>query len=232
MAQESRRKRILFVDDESNNRSHSLPSRSPLAIGQVTARLGLAFSVLAALLIAVGDQGLHRMDRINADLQDMMGRQSHKLRLSREAVAYSNRNSRITMQVFLLQNRDQINSLLVARAENTKRISALVADIKGLCESEEEKRLLLAVEDARRPYIDSYQQALHLLVDEGKRDVAEAVMVQQTAPALLQYHAAWDEFVSFQGDQLELAAQRSRARYAAARRLDAVPVRIRPGCRS
>jgi PAS domain S-box-containing protein len=44
-------------------------------------------------------------------------------------------------------------------------------------------------------------------------------MVQQTAPALLKYHAAWDKFVGFQGDRLELAAQQSRAHYAAARRL-------------
>jgi PAS domain S-box-containing protein len=181
--------------------------------------LGLAFSILAALLIAVGDMGLRRMDHINADLQNMMGRQSAKLRLSLEAVTYSNRNSRITMQIFLLNNREQISSLLVARAENTKRISSLVADLESRCESEEEKRLLAAIEDARSPYIDSYQRALHLLVNERKRDVAAAVMVQQTAPALLKYHAAWDKFVGFQGDRLELAAQQSRAHYAAARRL-------------
>ena len=212
-------KRILFVDDGNNKHSRSLPSRSPLAIGQVTVCLGLAFSILAALLIAVGDMGLRRMDRINADLQNMMGRQSAKLRLSLEAVTYSNRNSRITMQIFLLNNREQISSLLVARAENTKRISSLVADLESRCESEEEKRLLAAIEDARSPYIDSYQRALHLLVNERKRDVAAAVMVQQTAPALLKYHAAWDKFVGFQGDRLELAAQQSRAHYAAARRL-------------
>ena len=212
-------KHILFVDDGNNKHSRSLPSRSPLAIGQVTVCLGLAFSVLAALLIAVGDMGLRRMDHINADLQNMMGRQSAKLRLSLEAVTYSNRNSRITMQIFLLNNREQISSLLVARAENTKRISSLVADLESRCESEEEKRLLAAIEDARSPYIDSYQRALHLLVNERKRDVAAAVMVQQTAPALLKYHAAWDKFVGFQGDRLELAAQQSRAHYAAARRL-------------
>ena len=212
-------KHILFVDDGNNKHSRSLPSRSPLAIGQVTVCLGLAFSILAALLIAVGDMGLRRMDHINADLQNMMGRQSAKLRLSLEAVTYSNRNSRITMQIFLLNNREQISSLLVARAENTKRISSLVADLESRCESEEEKRLLAAIEDARSPYIDSYQRALHLLVNERKRDVAAAVMVQQTAPALLKYHAAWDKFVGFQGDRLELAAQQSRAHYAAARRL-------------
>src|SRR5208282_3440582 len=152
------------------------------------------------------------------DMQDMMGRQLAKLSLSREAATYSNRNSRITMQIFLLKDRKQINSLLADRAENTKRISTLVADLGGLSESEEEKRLLVAIEDARSPYIDSYERALHLLVDERKRDAATAVMVQQTTPALLKYHGAWNEFMGFEGDQLARAARKSGARYAAARR--------------
>ncbi len=209
-------KHLLFAEHE--NQKHGPPSRSPLATGQVTFRLGLAFSFLAAILIAAGGLGLRRMDHINAEMQDMMGRQLAKLSLSREAATYSNRNSRMTMQIFLLKDRKQIDSLLADRAENTKRISTLVASLEGLSESEEEKRLLVAIEDARSPYIDSYERALHLLVDERKRDAATAVMVQQTTPALLKYHGAWNEFMGFQGDQLARAARKSGARYAAARR--------------
>ncbi len=198
--------------------SGALPSRSPLAPGPVVVRLGLAFSLLVALLIGVGDLGLRRTDQINAELQDILGRQWTKVRLSREAVTYSNRNSRITMQVFLLEDREQINSLLAARAENSKRISTLVAELESLCKSEEEKRLLAVVKNTGGPYIDSYLRALHLLIDKENYDAAATVMVQRTAPALLKYHAAWDEFVRFQGDQLELAARQSRAHYAAARR--------------
>jgi PAS domain S-box-containing protein len=200
--------------------SHSVPHRPrPLASKQIAFRLGLAFSILVGLLIVVGNLGLRRMDQINDDLQDIMGSQWTRLRLSREALAYSNRNSRITMQVFLLKDAGQIDSLLVARAKNTRKISTLVAELERLCRSDEEKRLLVAIKDARGPYVDSYQRALQLLVAENKYDAAAAVMVQQTAPALLKYHAAWDEFVRFQGDQLELAARQSKARYAAARRL-------------
>jgi PAS domain S-box-containing protein len=199
--------------------NRSLSPRSPLASGQVAVRLGLAFSLLVGLLVAVGELGLRGMDQINSDLQDITGGQWTKMSLAREAVTYSNRNSRITMQVFLLQDDEQIGSLLAARAENSKRIATLIAELESLCNSEEEKRLLRAVKDARGSYIDSYRRALYLLVAEKKHDAAAAVMVQQTTPALLKYHAAWDEFVRFQGEQLELAARQSRERYAAARRL-------------
>ena len=197
----------------------AIPSRAPLTAGQIAARLGLAFSLLVGLLIAVGDLGLRRMDHVNADLQDIMGEQWTKLRLARDALTYSSRNSRITMQVFLLKDGGQIDSLLAARAKNTREISSLLVRLESLCKSEDEKQLLLAVKNARGPYVDSYQRALHLLIAEKNYEAAAAVMAQETTPALLKYHATWDDFVGFEGDQLELAARQSSARYAAVRRL-------------
>src|SRR5882757_4449035 len=99
-----------------------MPSRLTVPVGQIAARLGLAFGLVIALLIGVGDLGIRRIDRINADLQDIMDREWVKLRLTREAVTYSNRNSYITMQVFLLTDHAEIKSLLAARAENSNRV--------------------------------------------------------------------------------------------------------------
>jgi hypothetical protein len=60
------------MDDASKKQDPYLPTRSPLASGQAAFRLGLAFSLLVVLLITVGDLGLRRMDRVNADLHDIM----------------------------------------------------------------------------------------------------------------------------------------------------------------
>ena len=109
--------------------------------------------------------------------------------------------------------------LLATRAENTKKISALVAEITIRCESAGEKQRLSAVESARKPYIDSYLRALHLLVDERERDAGVAVMVDETLPALVKYHAAWEEFVDFQRDQMIIATTHAEVEYAKARRL-------------
>lgn len=209
-------KHVPSGSNQDTNRpslSHSLMASRAIAV-----RLGLAFSLLVALLIAVGDLGLRRVDRVNVDLQEIMSTQWNKVRLSREAVTYSNRNSRLTMQIFLLDDRKHIDAILQNRVENTAEISDLLARLEGLCQSDEERRLLIAIEEARSRYINSYLRALSLLLDEGKRDAAVAVMSQQTTPALLEYHAAWDEFVSFQGNQLELSARKSTERYVAARR--------------
>jgi len=58
-----------------------------------------------------------------------------------------------------------------------------------------------------------------LLVDEREHDAAAAVMANETLPALLKYHAAWDEFVGFQENQLNIAAKQAEVDYAKARRL-------------
>jgi len=123
------------------------------------------------------------------------------------------------MEIFLVQDRAQTNLLLARRAENTKKITALVAEITSRCESAEERQRLSAVGATRKPYVDSYLRALHLLVDERKRDVAVAVMVNETLPALVKYHAAWEEFVDFQRDQMIIANKQAEVEYAKARRL-------------
>src|ERR1035441_4889632 len=182
-------------------------------------RLGVAFAALIALLVGIGQLGLRRMHEINDTLSNITGRRSDKLQLAREALNLSNRNSRITMEIFLVQDRALTGTLLAERPENTKKISGLVAKIASRCESGTEKRRLSAVEGMRKPYIDSYLRALHLLVDEGKHDAAVAVLVNETLPALLKYHAAWEEFVDFQKSQLDMAAKQAEVDYAKARRI-------------
>ena len=179
----------------------------------------MAFAVLIAMLVGIGQSGLRRMKEIDGSLGDITGRRSDKLQLSREALRLSNRNSRITMEIFLVQDRAQTNLLLARRAEITKKITALVAEITSRCESAEERQRLSAVGATRKPYVDSYLRALHLLVDERKRDVAVAVMVNETLPALVKYHAAWEEFVDFQRDQMIIANKQAEVEYAKARRL-------------
>jgi len=182
-------------------------------------RLGVAFVLLIAMLMGIGQSGLRRMKEINESLSDITGRRSDKLQLSREALRLSNRNSRIMMEIFLLPDGAQTNELLATRAENTKKISALMAEIATRCESEEEKQRLSAVEATRKPYIDSYLRALHLLVDEGERDAAVAVLINETLPAIVKYHAAWEAFVDFQRDQMIVASKVAEVGYSRARHL-------------
>ncbi len=179
----------------------------------------MAFGLLVAILIGIGYLGLSRMNQINAHLEEVTGKQWAKLQLAREALMYSNRNSRITLEIFVVNDKRLIDSLLADRAQNTQKISELVTKIESQCDSPEEKRLLAAVNDARAPYVASYLRALHLLVDEGDQEKGRAIMVRETTPALYKYHDAWTKFMQFQMEQVDRTAKDSRARYATARAL-------------
>src|SRR5260370_41686322 len=165
----------------------------------ISARLGIVFSLLIALLITVSWLGLHEMASINSDLKVNVNKRWAKVQLAREALCYSNLNNRITMEIFFLKDKADIDPLLVRRAENSEKISSLVKKIEEQLESGKEKELLAAVRANRTPYINSYLHGIDLLVNQKKYDEAQRNMVQETLPRLFAYHSAWNDFVSFQG---------------------------------
>lgn len=184
------------------------------------ARLGISFGALVLILVGLGWFGLSRMDRTNAEFDQILDKRWAKVQLSREAQGYSNLNNRITMQVFLLDSREEIEPLLVQRAANTEKISVLVKKIEAMgLESAREKELLDTVNATRWPYINSYLEALNLLLKEHKVEQARTAMVRVTLPRLITYHKAYNAFVDFQGEQMDAAGTQSQVNYARARRL-------------
>lgn len=124
----------------------------------------MAFAILIAILLLIGQLGLRRMQRIDDTLADITGRQSTNLQLARRALMISNENNRIDLETVLVENRALVETLLGTRSENDKEIARLVEQSESRCESKSEKELLIEVEAARKPYEESYQQAIHLLL--------------------------------------------------------------------
>jgi diguanylate cyclase (GGDEF)-like protein/PAS domain S-box-containing protein len=186
---------------------------------RIKLRLGIAFAALLAILVGVGQVGLYRLKKINETFNRITEEQLAKLELAQKASTISNNNSRIVLEIMLLDNRALVDTLLLARSENSKELSKLLGEIEGRCQSEKETQLLSAVKGTRKVYRESYLRAIHLRVDEKRPDEAEAVVVNETLPALTKYHAAWDEFAEFQQNQLNAAAKQAQVDYAGARRV-------------
>ena len=182
-------------------------------------RLGVAFAVLIALLAGIGQFGLRRMQTIDETLGQITGKLLTDLELARRALAISNDNNRIVMQIVLVKDKAVIETLLATRSQNSKEITRLMEESERRCDSEKEKQLVSAVKRARKPYVASCQRAIHLHVDEGKHEAAETVVVNETLPALLRYHGAWNDFVEFQNDEVSIAAKQAQVDYARAHRL-------------
>ncbi len=182
-------------------------------------RLGVAFAVLIALLLGIGQFGLRRMQQIDDSVGNITSKQLNDLTLAQRAVALSNDNNRIVMQIALVEDRALVGKLSAARAENSKEITRLLEESEGRCASEQERDLLSEVKRTRKSYMEAYLQAIHLRVDEEKPNEAEALMVNEALPALTKYHAAWNAFVEFQKSEVDIAVQQAHVEYAKARRL-------------
>jgi diguanylate cyclase (GGDEF)-like protein/PAS domain S-box-containing protein len=180
---------------------------------RITLRLSIAFATLLAILVGVGQLGLYRMKQINETVNRIAGEQLTKLELAQKALAISNNNSRIMMETILVEDRALVDNLLVVRSDNSKELSRLLDEIESRCVSPREKQLLSAVKETRKPYVESYLRATQFLVDENKHKEAEAIVVQETLPALIKYHAAWTEFADCQKHQATVAVEQTQVDY-------------------
>jgi diguanylate cyclase (GGDEF)-like protein/PAS domain S-box-containing protein len=181
--------------------------------------LGAAFAVLIALLLGIGQFGLRRMQQIDESVGNITRKQLRDLTLTQRALALSNDNNRIVMQIAFVEDRALVGKLSAARAENSKEITRLLEESEGRCVSEQERHLLSDVKRTRKSYMEAYLQVIHLRVDEQKPKEAEALMVNEALPALTKYHAAWNAFVEFQKSEVDVAVQQAHVDYAKARRL-------------
>ena len=186
---------------------------------RVTFKLVIAFAALIGILLGIGWLGQSRLSLMNDNIKEIADHRWAKVQLAREALRYSSLNSRITMQVFILDDRKTVDSLLEQRASNTGRISELLEKIEAGADSQTEKKLLAAVWANRNPYVESYQRALGLLLKDGQPEAGRKMMAQVVTPNLIAYHKAWEDFVSFEGARMDEVRDDAEAYYIASRKL-------------
>ncbi len=186
---------------------------------RATFKLVVAFTMLIGIFLGFGWLALNRMALMNANIQEMSDRRWPKVQLSREALRYSAINSRITMQIFLLDDRKEIDSLLEQRASNSEKISELLKKIETKSAPDTEKPLVAAIWASRNTYMESYKQALGLLLKDGQPAAGREMMAKVVTPNLIAYHKAWDNFVTFQGERMDEAGDVAENYYVTAHRL-------------
>jgi PAS domain S-box-containing protein len=180
-------------------------------------KLGSAFGLLLLLLIGVGWLGLSRMSRTDADL-NLLGRDAFKLELAQQAEYYANLNIRLVMQVLILDRKEDIEIFEAKRNENREKGADVIEALRQKIDSEKEIALLANIDNARIPARNSVDRIVSLL-NQGKREEARQLMVDDTSPFLEKYQEAWDAFVQFQKDQMDQVQNQSEANYQQTRRI-------------
>ena len=148
--------------------------------------------------------------REQTDLQTEFARALEaKLEMAEEALAHSNCNIQLTMQI-LIQASNEIEPLLAKRAENIIRISSLVQQIREQVESEEETELL----DAASPLFScghNYVESLHQMIDGQRGIETEVAMAELMLPFVFD-NTSWKAYVEFLRAQMELGELKGEAK--------------------
>jgi hypothetical protein len=131
--------------------------------------LALAFLILVAIIAGVGYLGLSAMASLRSDEQSISETEWRDVELASQALAYSNRNVRINMEMLVVRDRSTIDALMWQRAENHARVSDVIERLKTRVGSPAEQELLNAVIENRRLYVASYQHATDLLLRQNNQ---------------------------------------------------------------
>jgi methyl-accepting chemotaxis protein len=182
---------------------------------KIGTRLGLGFGVLVAILICVGWLGLNRMGQINEALRVIVEKRWSKVVETQEAVTRVNENARLTMEMFLVTDKEAIGRIAASVEDNKRAITNLMESIENALEFDKGKALFASVKETRVPYVDSFTRARNL-VQQDKRAEGTAIVANEVVPNLGRFLKAWDDFLAFQGELMNRAAQEAQSSYAAA----------------
>jgi len=172
----------------------------------IAVRLSGAFGLLAVLFCVVAWEGFEHLKSDSQSDAEIYGLQQTE-QLAHESFRLSEENGRITLQLFLIEDPNEIKPLLAQRDSNSERISQLHGMIEGRLKSDEEKRLFRLVKAARAVYVDNYRRAMTSLIAENKRDQARQMMLETGRPLLRNYYdavAAFDQYEIETLDKLEV----------------------------
>ena len=172
-------------------------------------RLAFSFALLIGIMLGLGGWASHRSISADLQLKGALSKQTAKLQLAHEAWLLSGTNNRIVMQI--LAQKSATPELLADKSRNSQLVRAIISELEEQCDSDKEKQLVLAVEQKRLPYVNSYQRALQVLLDDKDESKARVIMFEQALPALFAYRAVWSELASFELQSVAaLAEQRTQ----------------------
>jgi PAS domain S-box-containing protein len=123
------------------------------------------------------------------------------LEMAEEALAHSNCNIQLTMQI-LIQSSTESKLLLAKRAENSNRIASLFHQIREQVQSADERQLLDAA-SPRWDFAHDYGESLVQMIG-GQTCGEGAVAIADVMLPLILDNASWKAFVEFLRAQMEL----------------------------
>lgn len=177
-------------------------------------RLGIAFSVLLALLIGVTWMSLDRMGALYGEFEQVVAKDMENSSMASSATASSSDNAKLVAQALAEGN---LSSTIEAEIQNgTNEVLKSIDQLDRNLQDERSKQLLKKVQDLSATYIQARNETLALL-RAGKRDEAQRKANEAMFPALNEYRKGWGELDDFEDQTARDAVKASAELYQSGR---------------
>ncbi|HYX30967.1 MAG TPA: PAS domain S-box protein [Pyrinomonadaceae bacterium] len=196
-------------------RRAALQAKKPWAMA---ARLAFSFAVLIAAVTVVDWFALRQMSRADRALDAVVDERWERVQLTRDAESLSSLNARLVWQAFITNTPAELQDLNAQIAINSNRISELFATLRSNGSGPRECELLDLIDARRQAYISSYRDALDSIVKGGSPADGQTLLTREVSPLLTSYRQALDEYVAYQGQQVDDAQELNLRANMAARR--------------
>ena len=197
---------------------HGAPGTASASDRYTGMALAFAFLLLTGIIVAVGYLGLRAMEQLHTDAQNIAATEWGDVQLAIQALAYSNQNRQLAVQIAMSTDRRAMEVLVAQQAENHAKIAALIVRLQGRVDSEKEQELLQSVIDTRSRYLKSAERDTDILLRENGREEARQALIGETAPLLARSNVAWSDYIDFQADEMNQRLHASSLIYAAYRK--------------
>jgi methyl-accepting chemotaxis protein len=185
---------------------------------KVATRLGLGFSLVSVLLLAVAVLGLVRLSAMNDSIDLIVKDRYAKVVLANEIGVEVNNIGRYMRNAILVsdasrakEEAERIHAARKSIGERIDKLDALVKIEKGIV-------LLKQIKENRAKFVAGQDRVL-ALVANGKREEAGQLLLGELQPVLREYTQKTDELADFQGELMVAAGNEAAAQYVSARNM-------------
>jgi methyl-accepting chemotaxis protein len=173
---------------------------------KISTRLVAAFTLLVAMLLAIGTLSVARTVSVEADLVDITERRMSVIADMELVRDEGNFQARAIRNIALFTDPAKVAQEKQAIAESRGKVNEITTRVDTLITSEKGRELQAKLQEARKPFRDAVDKFMTMIA-AGEREPAIAFLFDTVRPAQLAYFKVIDEAVDFQTQGAQAASQ-------------------------
>jgi methyl-accepting chemotaxis protein len=174
---------------------------------KIGARLGLSFAIMAILLLMLASVSYTRIGTMDEDITLTTEDRYPKTVLVHLAKDELNAVARSMRNLMLMDDAQELKNELASIETRTKAGNTALDQLDKLITSAKGRSLIKEVNESRQQFMAMRAKFLAVAMDPAKHEEARTVLLKDLRPVQLQYFAALDKLIEYQGTLMKDAAK-------------------------